>query len=369
MTYQYELRKIFVHRKGILIVFLFCLLSIAVLSITDVPKDRPQDQAGEEYKYWIDLLCGPLDTSKEEMIQDTSKEISDANIALAELRNKYYAGEISFEQYDNQQQKIEAVLTNESGFNVIYNQYRYISENPENRYFVATNGWSGLLKQDISQTILFIVTLLILIVPIYCDEYSSEMHKIALSTQSGSYCFGFQKSFIALSIAVLLALWQIALKIIFLSFRYGLPNAEFPLQSLPDFSTCTKALTLGQATFCLIVSKVFGSILFAAVILFNSVCLKSTLLTAFISLSVGIIPFFALRENLFYRLPLPVSFMLGTGFFQGSEIVQNELGQDVYIFKELSLSTVGIVFLLAFLCMGIFLTIIRYKNSNIWNRK
>lgn len=76
MTYQYELRKIFIHRKGILIVFLFCLLSIAVLSITDVPKDRPQDQAGEEYKYWIDLLCGPLDTSKEEMIQDTSKEIS-----------------------------------------------------------------------------------------------------------------------------------------------------------------------------------------------------------------------------------------------------------------------------------------------------
>jgi len=81
--------------------------------------------------------------------------------------------------------------------------------------------------------ILFIVCLLIVMVPLFCNEYESGMYSLLVSSVRGKYKVAIVKLLSVLSAGIVI-LFSVA-EYICVDFMVGLDNSTFPLQSLKFF--------------------------------------------------------------------------------------------------------------------------------------
>jgi hypothetical protein len=110
----------------------------------------------------------------------------------------------------------------------------------------------------------------------------------------------------------------------YFNFQYGLSDGHYPIQSLEYFYSSLQNVSLFEAFIRVSVYKLFGYLCFSVLIMFVSVCTKKTVLTLFISTASILLPYFGLTARwIQYLLPLPLGFMLGSGFFRGDEIADS----------------------------------------------
>ena len=120
-------------------------------------------------------------------------------------------------------------------------------------------------------------------------------------------------------------------------FRSGLPHGEYPVQSIVSFGGSTKNISLVAAYLILTVLRCFGSVYLAALLLFTSVLVKKYALTVVIGVASTLIPYIGLSRQICYRLPLPLPFLLATGFLEGASSVAEAADRAAFhkIFDEI----------------------------------
>ena len=101
-------------------------------------------------------------------------------------------------------------------------------------------------------------------------------------------------------------------------------------------STSEKSLTLAEAFVAAAVLRCFGAVMLAALLLFASVMVRKYALTALIGAAATLIPLIGLPEQFIFRLPLPLPFLLATGFLEGSRFAQGDGGEAIAVFAEVS---------------------------------
>lgn len=340
------------------------------LLIFDTPKNPDIELNSEQYAYYLNQVNGALTDEKERFFTDESKRISDANVALEKAYNDYYDGNISENELLNVSRPLEEIVKNESGFKVIFDQYSYIRENPDNRYFLSTNGWDGLLSTD-SLDLLFLLLLLVLITPVFCSEFASEMDSLHLTVRKGTRVHAVSKVVLVFMTVIVLCFLTALLKYGFFQIKYGLEDGDYPLQSLSYFGTSTKSMTLFSTFIWLSAIKTFGNVSFAMLIMLFSVWIKKYALTLFSSTTVILLPYFGLSmESAKYFLPGPLAFMVSTGFFRGSESEYNIITDQMDVtFEEISMMTMLILFVIT-LCISIgAMIVIIIRHTNVWSVK
>lgn len=366
----YEMKKMFFHQKGLLLISLFFILSMTTLVIFDTPKNPDIELNSEQYTYYLNQVNGPYSEKTERFFANESERISDANVALEKAYNDYYDGNISENELLTVTRPLEEIVENESGFKVIFDQYSYIRENPDNRYFLSTNGWDGLLSTD-SLDLLFLLLLLVLITPVFCSEFASEMDSLHLTVRKGTRVHAVTKIILVFVTVIVLCFLIALLRYGFFHIKYGLENGDYPLQSLSYFGTSTKTSTLFSTFIWLSAIKTFGNVSFALLIMLFSVWSKKYALTLFSSTAVILLPYFGLSmESTKYFLPGPLAFMVSTGFFRGSESEYNIVTDQMDVtFEEISMMTMLILFVMT-LCISIgAMMVIMIRHTNGWSVK
>ena len=138
-------------------------------------------------------------------------------------------------------------------------------------------GWETLLSNSLPDFLL-LLTLIIVLTPLFCYEYENEMDMLLLSSSKGKYQTGVVKLAIAAILAALITLSFTVIEYVSLVWNVGMDNGTFPLQSLPFFASSSYDITLNQALFLLICIRMIGAILFAGWICFISISSKKRLL-------------------------------------------------------------------------------------------
>ena len=179
-TMIYEIKKMFQHQKGLVIVFLFAVLSIGMLFMNDKPISLAVEDSIDQYMTYMDQVQGGLSEETEQFLSSESNRINEAQIAIDKLYDSYYNGELSENDFILERDRLESALANRAGFELVYEQYIYVRENPENRSFLYRNGWDGLLSND-SLDFLLVLTILLLITPVFCHEFESSMDTLSLT--------------------------------------------------------------------------------------------------------------------------------------------------------------------------------------------
>lgn len=364
-----ECKKMFWHQKGLLVVLCYVVLSFLALVIFDVPKNGEIEQNKEAYQYYLQQVEGRCTSETEAFLAKEAGRIAQANSELQRLYDDYYDGKLAEREFSTKVAADEKAVRYQKGFELLYQQYSGIRENTENRWFLSTNGWDGLLAHD-SLDLPFVLLLLLLITPVFCQEYESKMDDLVKTEPKGGRHSAKCKLALALLVVGALCLLNSGLQVVFYEWKYGLPHGDYPLQSLPYFAASTRRATLSGAFFEISAGKLLGSVYFTVLILAVSACVKKYALTLFTGTAVLLLPQYAFaRPSTKYFLPGPLGLMVSTGFFRGNEYQYDAVTQEKsLLFREIGSSARWLI-LGANLCLLVLMVaLILKKHTNVWHK-
>ena len=362
---MYEVKKIMLHQRGLFYTALVLLFGTVWLALSDSPINNAMEQYKNEYEWYLEKVNGYCTDESSLYLEQEAGRIAEAKEKQSTLLENYYDGKISESEYKKESQEIEKVLEHQNGFEVIYQQYLYICENAENRCFLQTNGWMGLLGKDTLNFILFL-GILLLVTPVFCSEYSCQMDTLILTSREGRKS-SLYKLLIMIVVVLFLSLSISLIEYGFYRFKYGLPDGDYPIQSIRYFADSSKSISLLEGYVYIGLLQMFGGVFLTILLMFISVLAKRYAITLLIGAVSVIIPYIGLSKTCIYRLPLPLPFLLGTDFFAGNIVLSDALmGDDKIIFAEVDTATLlTLLFVSILLCTLAAVWILRC-NSNRW---
>ena len=364
-VFSYEWKKLMVMQRGLFCILAALLVSTVWLAATDRPQNSAMEEYREEYEWYLERLDGACTEEKAAWLEQEAQAITEARNARTRLQESYYSNQITAEQYERQIAEINTVLAHEHGFEAAYQQYLYICENTGNRYFLNTNGWAGLFAVQTLDFPLFLV-ILILAATVFCSEYSCQMDTLlrtATQSRKSARC----KIVMTLCAVLVLCGGLALIRFAFFGIKYGLPHGEYPVQSIASFGGSTKNISLLAAYLILTVLRCFGSVYLAALLLFTSVLVKKYALTVVIGVASTLIPYIGLSRQICYRLPLPLPFLLATGFLEGASSVEDSLtGEAVVTFSERSPQELLALLGLSAVCCALMVWWVLRQSTNGW---
>lgn len=301
---KYEWRKLLFYRKGIFLILLFLIAELLGIVFFTTPYDRELEENRTVYETYLEQAKGSLTPEKRAYLEEEMSRLNQVHRDMEGLKQGYYTGEISESEYETQ---FPILLQDEEkyiGFSKLYTQYIFVREQ-ENRSFLYTGGWEKLLTKQ-NPDYLFFLLLLLLLTPVFCEEYSSHMHEILLTQKKSArkqvpvkLCMAFTLTAALVAVTQLMQLGYCAL-------RFGLPDGSCSLQSLYSFGNSPRNMTLWQAFgFCFAVTEI-GYLYAALLILFLSVFLKKVNLTIMSGIALLPLPLLAAGGgDAFIKAPTP----------------------------------------------------------------
>jgi len=308
-----ELKKMMYYQHGLIYILGFLILSLFGLFVMDSAYNDRIELYQDEYNYYLDQVKGRLTDEKEALLEDEAKQMAEVDIQLTQLYNAYYKGDISEEEFEQKRIDGEALLKNKQGFEEIFQQYLYVAENPENRFFIYPNGWYGLFDVKYSELFLFIVIVL-LITRFYAYNYQYEMENIEMTTKKGSRLSYVVRFLLATATVVILCLCSFVMTYLYYRIRYGLVDGEFPIQSIYLFKESMIQTGLLETYFYICGLKILGYVALSMLILIVTVIFKKQIVTVFVTTSIITIPYVSLGDQQAYLIQ-PLGLILSKGYF------------------------------------------------------
>ena len=368
MIFFYEWKKLMILQRSLFYILAALLISAVWLAATDRPQNSTLEEYREEYEWYLERLDGVYTEEKTAWLEQEAQTITEARSTRARLQECYYSGQITAKQYERQIAEINAVLAHEHGFEAVYQQYLYVCENKDNRYFLDTNGWAGLFAARTPNLPLFLV-ILILATTVFCSEYSCHMDALLRTAPQSRKSAGC-KVVMTLCAAFVLCGGLSLIRFLFFAVTYGLPHGEYPFQSIACFGDSTKHISLFAAYVTMTLLRCFGSVYLAALLLFASVLVKKYALTVTIGAVSTLIPYIGLSRQICYHLPLPLPFLLSAGFLEGTSSAQDSLtGEAIITFSERSVQELLILLGLSAVCCALMVWWVLRQNTNCWQSK
>lgn len=351
---RYELKKLLVGRTGWLLLLVLVIAELGAMLLFTKPYDSVLETNRTVYESYLAEVEGPLTEEKRSFLETEMERLNSVHEELEQLKQDYYSGRVTDEVYRETFDLLSAEDAKYTGFSKLYSQYIFVRESVD-RSFLYTGGWEVLLA-DQAPDYLFLLVLIVLLTPIFCEEYSCRMHEILLTQKRSAKYQVAAKVSVAMSLALALTvLFQLA-DLVYCAARFGLPNGSFTLQSLYSFGAAAKQMTLWQAFWLQFALKAAGYLYAAMVILFLAVVLKKFALTLMASIAILLLPPLTTGgADSFLSVPGPWALTVGSIYLNGGE-------------NELSWVQIGILLVISGIFVLLMLYGIRRQNAN-WQLK
>lgn len=350
----YEWKKLLWNRKGIWVILILLAAELIGTLFFTQPYDKVLETNRTVYESYLTQVKGPLTQEKRDFIEDEMERLNQIHQEIEQLKMDYYSGAVTEEAYRESFDRLLPEDEKYTGFSKLYSQYIFVRES-ENRSFLYTGGWEVLLT-DQEPNYLFLLALIVLLTPIFCEEYACRMHEILLTQKRSARYQVLAKATVALSLTIGLTAVLQLLDLGYCAARFRLPNGTFTLQSVFSFGDTAKQLTLWQAFGLQFILKVVGYIYAAVLILFLSVLLKKFALTLMASIAILPLPFLTVaRVSDLVAIPGPWALTVGSVYLNGGT-------------GELGWQAIRTLLLWIFVILAVMLYVIRRYNTN-WQQK
>ena len=366
--FRYEMKKILFYRRSLwLILGLVCLELLSTLLFTK-PYDAQLERNRQVYESYLSTVEGPLTQENRDYLEAEMERLDENHQALENLKQSFYAGAISEGEYRQQYDKMMEQEELYAGFSKLYTQYIFVREQ-DNRAFLYTGGWEVLLTEQTPDYLLLLL-LVVVLSPIFCEEYASQMDKLLLTQKRSAR----QQVWIKLGAALLLtALVAAVLEIFRLGYcavRFGLPHGDYSLQSLYSFGTTAKEMTLWQAFALQFALKELGYLYGAILVIALSVLLRKLALTLMAGVALLPLPLLTTQSASFLRVPGPWALTAGSIYLNPSWTYMEPATGEVVVARAEVLwpELMGLVGI-SLGIMVLLLVFIRGKNTNFHIKK
>lgn len=267
--YLYELKKVFISSKLILLVILLLGAKLYV-GIGDISRD---DLYEKEYYRLCAELSGELTDEKSAYIASGLAECESVISQHEAMRNKVQNGQITSGEYDEYLQKLYAAEVKQAAFSKLNEQKSHIEElRTEGKYaeIIYDTGWKSLFFAEFDAYLYALI--LFLFAGIYTFEYKNGMNQLLLSVKNGGHALNQVKFVSAITVTAVLCLIFTSVDITFVIKQYPLENLSAPALSIIGISSDAVVSIILYTVLC-VLKKIISFSLLAIV-----VCLASKLL-------------------------------------------------------------------------------------------
>ncbi len=364
---RYEWKKMLIYRRGILWIILYLAITLINLLYFVKPYDPSIEENRQSYDSYMAILEGTLTDAKKSFIREEEIRLQQSILELQKIRDAYFSGRLSEEEYRSSSLPLEKDEQAWRGFQAIFNQYIYVREKPEERQLLYTNGWNGLLARQ-SVDYMFMILLVFLLVPVFCEEYQSGMSELLRTESKGASRLPLCKIFVAVATAVIMALAVNLMELGYYGLRYGLPHGEFTLQSLSGFGSAEKTLSLWQAYGLKVLLSLFGYGFAAVILMWISAFVRKYIFCLAIGVAALALPFITVSQRaVFAEVPGPWGYLIGTVYLMGTRYGTNlYTGERRLIFQEISWGKLGGLAAVSLALIGLMVYLVWRKNTNWW---
>ena len=362
--FNYEWKKLLHYRRGAILIAVFLVAELLGILLFTQPYDKVLEANREVYDRYLAQVEGPLTQEKRDDIEAEMERLNAVHRQMGTLKSDYYTGAVTEEEYRTCFEELVDDDSAYTGFAKLYSQYIFVREN-DVRSFLYTGGWEVLLG-DQDPDYLFLLLLIFLLTPVFCQEYSSQMDQILLTQKRSARSQWQTKVLASLALtAILTAVLQL-FRLVYCGVVFGLPDWDYSLQSLMSFGTAAKELTLGQAFLLQFALKEVGYLYCAVVILFFSVFFRKFNLSIMAGLAALPLPFLTVNSTtVFLRVPGPWALTVGSMYLNPSvEYTNASTGERTVYFAEMTWSELGILLVCAAGILALMMVYIRAKNTN-----
>ncbi|MBP0990320.1 MAG: hypothetical protein J5874_04000 [Oscillospiraceae bacterium] len=284
--YIYELKKLFISSKLILLVVL--LLGVKVFFCVD--NVCRNDLYEEEYYRLCTELAGELTVEKAEYIASNLSECETVISQLETMRNKVQSGQITSDEYSEFLERFYAAEVKQSAFSRLNEQKNHVEKlqtEGKKAEIIYDTGWRALLFSDYDPYLYALI--LLLFAGIYTVEYKNGMGKLLSSAKNGGRTLDRVKIVSAVTVTALLCIVFITVDFVFMAVR-------FPLESLsaPSLSVIGLPFALNTSllfyTVLYVLKKTVGFILFSVIICIASKFMRKLYITIPAVISITLLP-------------------------------------------------------------------------------
>lgn len=360
-----EWKKLLLHRWGLWLILVVLLLELLGTLLFTQPCDKELETNRTVYEQYLRQVEGPLTQEKRNFLEAEMARLNSAYGEMESLKSEYYLGNVPEEAYRQRFAELQPDCETYPGFAKLYSQYIYVREAPEQRYFLYTGGWEALLT-DQQPDYLLLLLLVIVLAPVFCEEYSTRMDLLLLTQKRSAKSLALCKASMAAILAAVLAAIIQGFHLGYCAWQFGLPHGDYSLQSVMRFGSSAKALTLWQSFWLQFALKEIGFVYGAMVILVLSVLLRKFALTLMAGIAGLPLPLLTVTDkSTLLRIPGPWALTLGRIYLNGSIVSTDpETGERLVRVAELSMAELGGYLCVVALLMALGLWLIWRGNSN-----
>ena len=268
--YIYELKKIFISSRLILLVIL--LLGAKVYFC--IENDRQNDPYESEYYRLCTELGGRLTEEKSAYISSGLAECKAILSQYEEMKDQMQNGLITSEKYNEYIQKLYAAEVQQSAFLRLEEQKRHIEslrDKGTDAEIIYDSGWKTLFGAGPDLYLYALV--LLLFAGIYTFEYKSGMDGLLPSVRKGGAALDRTKFLTAATVTAALCLVFTMTDIIFVAKQYPLEGLSAPSLSVAGLPIPMNAPLLLYAILFEF-KRMFGFVVLSVIVCFASKCLR-----------------------------------------------------------------------------------------------
>lgn len=279
-------------------------------------RDYKMEMYRDTYLQHMEVLEGKLDDKKVEYISEHNKKIRELTEQDTSV-DQYKKGEITEEEFNESYRLRITGYKQKDEFTVINERFQSVLNNPERVYFIYSNGWTALIGNENIDFVMLLL-LMVLIVPMICNEFSTDMYPVLRTTLNGGARLYLSKYAVGIVTSILVSVLFFFEEYIYFAAMFGLPCCSFPLQSLAPFESSPYQISIMEAAALTLVNHCIAAIYMTTLLICLSVLFKRSLSAVFIGTLTVLFPFILFSESTMkYLLPTPLGFLLSSGFLKG----------------------------------------------------
>ena len=312
---RHEIKKLYIKQSGLLLFIAFVIAEIILLNARYPEKQFANDNTSRYYDEYMEEFSGKLTVEKEEKILSEQEIILNAQNSESLIMRRLWYNEYSNEsEFLSDLSPVSEVVRRSQAFNLLYTDYGYAKENPENRYIMSYD-YKGMTSDfpDLMLTVLVVLGTALL----FINEESSRMITFIRFTENGMAKTLFAK-YVSLLIFIGSAhLFGTTAELLFMLFWGNANELLFPLQSIAFFGNCPYEISILGGFLCISAIRFLGYLFLSSFVILLSVILKNPLLTVFIPSAVCVLQqfLFSPATPAYY---LPTGLLRAVGYYRGN---------------------------------------------------
>jgi hypothetical protein len=313
-----EFKKLMSKSFGLLLVLLMLILKLTYLVIEDSRTNTYILENKAAYLSIVNRYTGRVTQDVSDQIEAENALVLRADSELRRLRLDYNDELITTEEFERDLPQAEKLANNKELFLYFYSQYLSARGEPDTRYILFSEGWDrffSTVRLDWFSSLVVIIFAALL----FGKEYETDMQRLQISTSKGDTKLVVTKLLVLFSVIFVVSLLSFLSEFLYFNLRYGLPNWDFPYQSIAIFRNSSLHLTIAQATLLTFMIRLFGFCILGIITISISIASQSVIPALIGGLTLVVLPFvLPVSNSSKVFLPSPYSLIISTPFLYAS---------------------------------------------------